>query len=1020
MIITISNFRCFRTPIELTFEDGKLYLLKGQSGAGKTTIFESIRWCLFGNMRNIYPIGFTPAYGGSLKGANKTYVSIKYKNIVILRSQAPEQLRVNIEDENETELSQESAQQYIDGIFGNKNVWLASSFIRQNERCPLMVASNTERMALLNEILFGNESGSPFENPDFYVEKLDEELSKTDKEITAKTAVFNSHYTKYVESIKNFTNPYNWSAMSEEYIGKIEASIEQFKEVITTLSSQLIEVSKLEARKKLLFEKLNGFAVGDASTFRDEVSGDAKDEVSKSAKLKNKIDELYNRKNVIGNDILTLKANLSKSVALQAKFSTLMEELTNAKKELTLYKKPLDSPLNLAEKIKELKSRFQKTQSDENLLIQLNRQLESIKEELNACSTQRSQYDNIVKNRTIEMIQNIIRNTSIYTKLQEIHSMITGLNIDTTSLIPVESIPTEKERLNRELNSIQFIEKLLKKYNIDRSFSLSEKKTAYSEALKNYEVQKEHLIKKSQADAIRKNIDSLNKQRMEVLISLNEAEIDEQIKSIERRIGAPLKCPHCECILEYKNNTLVKPESELITKEEGLMKINELKQAKNALLFNKSIDLKLETYRAQLEMILYDESICSQTVLSPETIGAMKNFLNEFQNFETIPKEDSQSIETKLNTLSKMEQYYKLASEYKTMSASYDTVLGIENNIDELTQAVNNIPMIDGRITRLKNTNDDVEIKIRGINIAVSSNIIQTEIEEMSGLYNEAVAYDLIETKIKRINSELATIDLSECNTFELQNKIEAIEKETKDIDENILLTKTMYSRALEYEECKKQYDEIKIESSEEMVANALETNQHTYNDLLQQHSQAKYMLMLMESRKELEVLQEEMMAMTTKQLNLNKLKSVITEVTNSALQDLVDNINTITNNILEELFDCGIAIELKLYKEVKNKSKVKPYVNICVVKDGEDFDIGVLSGGEKDRVSLALTVALSSLHISPLIFIDEGLSALDEDRKHDCLEITRKYLIPSKNVLNIEHAGVSGFYDDVITVGCC
>jgi DNA repair exonuclease SbcCD ATPase subunit len=189
---------------------------------------------------------------------------------------------------------------------------------------------------------------------------------------------------------------------------------------------------------------------------------------------------------------------------------------------------------------------------------------------------------------------------------------------------------------------------------------------------------------------------------------------------------------------------------------------------------------------------------------------------------------------------------------------------------------------------------------------------------------------------------------------------------------------------------------------------------------LLQQHSQARYMLSLLESRKELEVLQVELMTMTTKQANLNKLKSIITDVTNSALQDLVDNINTITNSILEELFDCGISIELKLYKEIKNKTKTKPYVNIIVIKDGEDFDIGALSGGERDRVSLALTVGLSSLHISPIVFIDEGLSALDEDRKHDCLEIMRKYLIPQKTVVHIEHAGTDGHFDEVITLGCC
>jgi hypothetical protein len=127
----------------------------------------------------------------------------------------------------------------------------------------------------------------------FDIDKIDEELSKLDKDITAKTAVFNSHYTKYVDSIKNFTNPYSWKEMTEEYICKIQDSISQFKEVITSLSTQLIEVSKLEARKKLLFEKLNSFGqINETSSL-----------------IQIRIDNLYNKRNELSNSLLSLNTN---------------------------------------------------------------------------------------------------------------------------------------------------------------------------------------------------------------------------------------------------------------------------------------------------------------------------------------------------------------------------------------------------------------------------------------------------------------------------------------------------------------------------------------------------------------------------------------------------------------------------------------------------------------------------------------------------------------------------------------
>ena len=150
MRLEIQNFRCFRKHTILNFQSGKLTLIKGHSGAGKSTILESIRWCLFSNLRNIYPSGFTPSQN------SKTFVSIEINNLKIIRSQSPEQLSVTIQ-QNEAEpliLTQEAAQKYIESSFGNKDVWLSSCFIRQNERCPLMTASSAERLSLLNQILF--------------------------------------------------------------------------------------------------------------------------------------------------------------------------------------------------------------------------------------------------------------------------------------------------------------------------------------------------------------------------------------------------------------------------------------------------------------------------------------------------------------------------------------------------------------------------------------------------------------------------------------------------------------------------------------------------------------------------------------------------------------------------------------------------------------------------------------------------------------------------------------------------
>jgi exonuclease SbcC len=1005
MKITINNFRCFRTPLEINIEDGKLYLLKGQSGAGKTTIFESIRWGFFGSMRNIYPIGFTPAYGGSSVSQNKTYVKIEHKNITIVRSQAPEQLRVQTD---EIELTQEAAQRYIDSILGNKNIWAASSFIRQNERCPLMSANNTERMALLNETLFGSDNTSEFENPDYYLEKLEEQLSISDKEITASTAVFNSHYTKYVENLKNFTNPYGWSEMSEKFIKSIEESIAELRNKITNLSNTLIEVSKLEERKKLLEEKLLKCKIDKSSQLIDTELKIQRESKERSSKL-----------------ILECKSNLSKAITLQARFTTLMEELSSSEKAPELNTvaglKPDLSSIELQVKIKELKERLLKVKTDENALFQYQQNLSNLKEELSNTENEYNQYicrHNDIKD--IEMLRKILNNTNVYKKIHELHTSISELRIDNTTLISENKISEEREQITSKYHSSLFLEKLFKKYNIDASYSVAEKRQSYITAISKNTVQKEQLLLKEQVNTIKKEIDSLSCQKTTINTELSEIQIDEKIKSIEQKIGAPLKCPHCDCTVEFKNNTLIKANEEMISKEEGLRQINELKMSKNAIVFNRNIDTKIDNLNIKGQMIVYDEMICNEQIIEPSTIETMKSFITDFQSYENNVYENSSELQDKLTLLSRMERYHQLVKEYTILSGSYDATIGIDNNIDSLQQSIIRIPTLESRIQILNNKITDINIKIKSINLIDSSENIQNQIDSNTSLYNNVIAYELALQKVERLKQEICKIDLSTYDINSLQTQLEESERELDELNNSIISLTSMYSKAIEYEETIRQLTEIIICESQETIAQTLETSQDRYNDLLTQHSQARFMLELLSNKSELETLQVKLMSLTTKQLSLNKIKAVIVDVTNSALQDLVDNINTITNNVLEELFDCGISIELKLYKEIKNKNKTKPYVNIVVTKDGEDFDILALSGGERDRVSLALTVAMSSLHISPIVFIDEGLSALDEDRKESCIDIIRKYLIPQKTVCLIEHSGNSAHYCDVIALGCC
>jgi hypothetical protein len=177
----------------------------------------------------------------------------------ITRSQSPESLTVLIPDYQNNQyitITQDVAQKYIDSVFGNKDIWQASSFIRQNERCPLMTANNSERLSLLNEILFGAENSTPFENPDYYIEKIEDEVDKVAKEITGQTAVFNTYYSKYMSNSQSFENTYGWENMTLEKVQGYQQYIDEVKQQISFKTSEMIEISKLENKKKFLEDKI--------------------------------------------------------------------------------------------------------------------------------------------------------------------------------------------------------------------------------------------------------------------------------------------------------------------------------------------------------------------------------------------------------------------------------------------------------------------------------------------------------------------------------------------------------------------------------------------------------------------------------------------------------------------------------------------------------------------------------------------------------------------------------------------
>src|SRR5207249_3304249 len=152
--LTINNFLCYNN-LTLNIPMGTIVLLKGPSGSGKTTILKSIAWVLYGNIKKITP----------RKNPNsKTSANIIINNINITRSTNPKKITFIY---NENTYEDQDAQDKINKLFGEYDIWLSTSYIMQKKDNNFLSASNASKMEMLNMLVFHNDI------PTEYINKID-------------------------------------------------------------------------------------------------------------------------------------------------------------------------------------------------------------------------------------------------------------------------------------------------------------------------------------------------------------------------------------------------------------------------------------------------------------------------------------------------------------------------------------------------------------------------------------------------------------------------------------------------------------------------------------------------------------------------------------------------------------------------------------------------------------------------------------------------------------------------------
>lgn len=162
IVVRIKNFRTYTVNpdredgfYEFCFEQG-VNLLKGASGAGKSTVFSAISWCLFKKPST----GNTPLYGGT----KETVVSIIIENLYLVTRTSPKSIFTLTNLEREETLENEEAQIFVYQQWGKEHVWKTCNYVSQGSINNLINGELTDaqRWDVLYTLAF--ESGLQREN----------------------------------------------------------------------------------------------------------------------------------------------------------------------------------------------------------------------------------------------------------------------------------------------------------------------------------------------------------------------------------------------------------------------------------------------------------------------------------------------------------------------------------------------------------------------------------------------------------------------------------------------------------------------------------------------------------------------------------------------------------------------------------------------------------------------------------------------------------------------------------------
>jgi len=360
-----------------------------------------------------------------------------------------------------------------------------------------------------------------------------------------------------------------------------------------------------------------------------------------------------------------------------------------------------------------------------------------------------------------------------------------------------------------------------------------------------------------------------------------------------------------------------------------------------------------------------------------------------------------------------------------------DKIYNIENEIRKSSNTKNNIiqmkeqnSKIENEIKRLSNLILNGNLNLNGELYSVSKCNEILNIQYVNKpLYDENIIKQKLEyekvlkeyNSLQDIDENLLCCDIENAENFkisDINNLKNEITKLKTDI-ENKLRNK------YEYEENERSIKEIKTKLNSIFIDNnvvndyeiTIQKIKKINEDMIKSKQNLDYTALYNETN-ELYQQREKYNTMLT---YYNDFKKVCIETEIQQLETSINTINNVVNQILINLFDCPINLYIQFFKELKTDKRIKTQINMIIYYKGVEYDnINQLSGGEVDRISLALTLAFNFVFSSSFLLLDECMSSLNENFRNMCLKELKNF---NKTIIVVNHEDIEGCYDNVINL---